>query len=76
MLEYGNLQIGGGNVNPFDPAIKKDGAQLAEGYVALQAESHPTEFRKIEALELSGCMDQKPANYKSYYIHRNDTQCK
>ena len=25
---------------------------LKEGYVALQAESHPTEFRKIELLPL------------------------
>jgi hypothetical protein len=55
VLEYGNLQIGGGNVNHFDPAIKKDGAQLAQGYLALHAESHPTEFRKIEVLDLSGC---------------------
>jgi hypothetical protein len=75
-LEYGNLQIGGGNVDHFDPAIKKDGAQLAEGYLALQAESHPTEFRKIEVLDLSGCMDPKAANYESYYIHRDDMQCK
>src|SRR4051812_27993154 len=76
VLEYGNLQIGGGNVSHFDPAIKKDGAPLVEGYLALQAESHPTEFRKIEVLDLSGCMDPKAANYKSYYIHRDDTQCK
>src|SRR3954451_14618213 len=76
VLEYGNLHIGGGNVNHFDPAIKKDGAPLVEGYLALQAESHPTEFRKIEVLDLSGCMDPKAAKYESYYIHRDDMQCK
>jgi hypothetical protein len=76
VLEYGNLQIGGGNVSHFDPAIKKDGALLAEGYLALQAESHPTEFRKIEVLNLSGCMNPEAANYKSYYVHRDDSQCK
>lgn len=76
VLEYGNLQIGGGNVSHFDSAIKKDGAPLAEGYLALQAESHPTEFRKIEVLDLSGCMNPKSANYKSYYVHRDDSQCK
>ena len=76
VLEYGNLQIGGGNVNHFDPAIKKDGASLVEGYIALQAESHPTEFRKIEVLELSGCMNPKAANYKSYYVHRDDSKCR
>ena len=76
VLEYGNLHMGGGNVSHFDAAIKKDGAPLAEGYIALQAESHPTEFRKIEVLDLSGCMNPKAANYKSYYVHRDDAQCK
>lgn len=76
VLEYGKLQIGGGNVIQFDPAIKKDGAPLGEGYIAIQGESAPTEFRKIEVLDLSGCMNPKAANYKSYYIHRDDSQCK
>lgn len=76
VLEYGNVQIGGGNVSHFDPGVKKDGSPLAEGYIALQAESHPTEFRKIEVLNLSGCMNPKAANYRSYYVHRDDSQCK
>ena len=29
VLEYGKLQIGGGNVSNFDPAVKKDGTPLA-----------------------------------------------
>lgn len=76
VLEYGNLQIGGGSVSNFDPAVKKDGTPLGEGYISLQAESHPTEFRKIEILNLSGCMDPKAANYKSYYVHRDDSKCR
>ena len=76
VLEYGNLQIGGGNVSHFDPSIKKDGAPLGEGYIALQAESHPTEFRKVELLNLSGCMKPEAANYKTYYVHRDDAQCR
>ena len=75
VLEYGNLQIGGGNVSKHDPAMKKDGTPLAEGYIALQGESHPTEFRKVEILNLSGCMDPKALNYKTYYVHRDDTKC-
>ena len=76
VLEYDNLQIGGGAVINFDPAVKKDGTPLGEGYIAIQAESHPTEFRKIEILDLSGCM--KPGNpaYKSYFKHADDSQCK
>jgi hypothetical protein len=75
VLEYTNLQIGGGNVNNFDPAVKKDGTPLGEGYIALQGESHPTEFRKVEILNLSGCMDPKASNYKTYYVHRDDSKC-
>ena len=76
VLEYGPLQIGGGNVIHFDPAVKKDGAPLGEGYIALQAESHPTEFRKVEVLNLSGCMDPKASNYKRYYVHADNSQCR
>ncbi|MEO8597024.1 MAG: DUF1080 domain-containing protein [Candidatus Solibacter sp.] len=75
VLEYNNLQIGGGSVNHFDPAVKKDGAPLGEGYIALQGESHPTEFRKIELLNLSGCMDPKASNYKTYYVHQDNATC-
>jgi hypothetical protein len=75
VLEYGNLQIGGGNVSHYDPAVKKDGTPLSEGYIALQGESHPTDFRKVEILNLSGCMDPKASNYKTYYVHRDDSTC-
>jgi Domain of Unknown Function (DUF1080) len=76
VLEYDTPQIGGGNVANFDPAVKVDGQPLGEGYIAIQAESHGTEFRKIELLNLSGCMNQKASNYKPYYIHRDDAACK
>ncbi len=35
-----------------NPRSKTDGASMASGYLALQAESHPTQFRKLELLEL------------------------
>ncbi|HBY59536.1 MAG TPA: DUF1080 domain-containing protein [Solibacterales bacterium] len=52
VLEYERPQIGGGNVANFDPAAKKDGTLLTEGYISLQSESHPIEFRKVEIMEL------------------------
>jgi hypothetical protein len=52
VLEYQKPQIGGGNVTNFDPAAKKDGQLLTEGYISLQSESHPVEFRKVELREL------------------------
>lgn len=49
---------------------------LKEGYISLQGESHPVEFRKAELLNLKGCMDPKALNYKSYYIESDQTQCR
>ena len=76
VLEYDLPQIGGDGVSNFDPAVKKDGTLLTGGYIAIQGESHPTDFRKIELLNLSGCMDPKASNYKSYYVHRQDDLCR
>ena len=75
VLEYEMLQIGGGTVSNFDPAVKKDGAPLTEGYIAIQGESHPTEFRKIEISNLSGCMNPTAATFKSYFVRRDDSRC-
>jgi hypothetical protein len=52
VLEYGRLEIGGGNVIHYNPTVKKDGTPLSEGYIAIQAESAPAQFRKIEIMEL------------------------
>jgi hypothetical protein len=52
VLEYEKPVIGGGVVNNFDPAVKKDGTPLTEGYIALQSESHPIEFRRVDLLVL------------------------
>lgn len=52
VLSYTKPQIGGGNVIHYDPAVKVDGKLLTEGYIALQSESHPVEFRKVELFNL------------------------
>ena len=76
VLQYSKPQIGGGVANNYDPAIKKDGKLLSEGFIALQSEGQPVDFRKIEILNLEGCMDPKSENYKSYYIKSNPLKCK
>lgn len=75
VLEYTEPQIGGGNVSGHDPEIKEDGRLLTEGYIAIQAETHPTQFRKIELLNLVGCMDPEASNYKSYFRKADNSQC-
>lgn len=76
VLEYSRPQIGGGVVNHFDPAVKQDGKALTGGYIALQSESHPIDFRKVEVLSLVGCMDRKASNYRSYYVRSDPSKCR
>mgnify|MGYP000151768212 CR=1 FL=1 len=76
VLTYEKAQIGGGTVSNFDPAVKKDGTMLSEGSISLQSESHPVQFRKVELLNLSGCMDKKSKNYRAWYVHSDPSRCR
>lgn len=87
VLTYTNAMIGEGFINPqfgwtrgniTDSMlwISKVNTALNEGYIALQAESQPIDFRRIEILNLVGCMDPKAKNFKSYYIKPDDSKCK
>jgi len=49
IMTYTNITVGGGNVSP-EPNVAK--GPLKEGYISLQSESHPVDFRKVEILEL------------------------
>lgn len=75
VLTYEMPQVGGGNVSKHDPAAKKDGLLLQSGYISLQSESHPIEFRKVELLNLVGCADPKAKNYKSYVLKPDPASC-
>lgn len=88
VLTYEHLRVGGGFVNQqmnwttggfaADSLqwIAKQSAPLMEGYIALQAESHPLEFKKVELLNLKGCTDPKALNYKSYFVKSDNSQCR
>jgi hypothetical protein len=56
--------------------INKANTPLKEGHIALQAESQPVDFRRIEILDLVGCTDPKAKNYKTYYIRSDNTKCR
>ncbi len=75
VLQYELPQIGGGVANRYDPKIKMDGTILSSGYIGLQSESHPVDFRNIKLLNLSGCMNPKAKNFKSYFVNRDDSKC-
>ena len=68
VLEYSKPQMGGGVVNGYDIDISIPGKPLKEGFIALQSEGQPIDFRNIKIKNLKGCMDPKASNYKTYYI--------
>lgn len=76
VLVYSQPQIGGGVVSRYDPAIKQDGKILSEGFIALQSEGQPLEFRNVRLLNLKGCTDPQASNYKAYFVASDNTQCR
>lgn len=76
VLEYTKPQIGGGNVAPVDPAVKVDGTPMTGGYISIQAETAPVDFRKIEVLPLEGCMDPKSPKFKAYFVKAKPEACR
>ncbi len=52
VLQYSKPQIGGPVVHNYDPAIKQDGKLLTSGFIALQSEGQPIDFRNIEIMVL------------------------
>jgi hypothetical protein len=90
VLKYQLPQIGGGFTNPKmgeedwisrgvveskDAWIAQAGEILTKGYISLQAESHPIDFKNIQLLDLCGCKDPKAKNYKSYFVKADNQQC-
>ncbi|MDQ2078222.1 DUF1080 domain-containing protein [Marinimicrobium sp. ABcell2] len=63
VMEYTDLQL-------------TDGTPLEGGYIALQAESHPTDFRSVRLVNLKGCMDEDASNYKSYLVKHDAAACR
>ncbi len=88
VLTYERPEVGGGFVSSLNSWnsgnfskeaanywISRQNTRLGEGYIALQAESHPIDFRNVEVLNLKGCTDPKAVNYKSYYVKSDNTLC-
>jgi hypothetical protein len=76
VLEYTAPQIGTtGVIHHADPKLQQDGTPLTQGYIALQSESHPIQFRTVEILNLEGCTDSDALNYKAYYVKLDPASC-
>jgi predicted esterase len=80
VLTYGKLRYEGAMLYDLPGWGDLDGKPLTSGYIALQAESHPTEFRKIEIMDLS---EKFPSGepvalveqyyHKEYFVSGSDT---
>ena len=88
VMKYQNIKIGVGEPNSdkaeewnafgvgnVDEWLVKDGESLEKGYISLQAESSPTDFKNIKLLDLCGCMDKKAKNYKTYFVKADNSKC-
>ncbi|HET9425106.1 MAG TPA: DUF1080 domain-containing protein [Gemmatimonadaceae bacterium] len=53
VMVYTRPRIGGGNVSGHDPAMKTNGTPLTRGWIALQSEGHPIDFRRVEIRDLA-----------------------
>lgn len=53
VLQYSKPTIGGGVVHGYDSVIWKPGKPLTSGFIALQSEGQPIEFRKVAIKDLS-----------------------
>jgi hypothetical protein len=76
VLTYTRPQMGGGEANNLLPGVMREGAPLRGGYITLQAESAPTDFRRVEVLNLRGCTDPRALNFKSYYVEPDPAACR
>jgi 3-keto-disaccharide hydrolase len=76
VLEYSLPQIGDPGPPASAYARQHNGELIEGGYISLQSESHPIDFRKVELLNLEGCMDRSASNYKIYYVKSKPGSCK
>jgi len=76
VLTYRKPEMGGGSANNTKPGVLVNGKPIAEGSISLQAETAEIDFRKVEILNLKGCMDPKAKNYKRYYIKSDPASCR
>lgn len=75
VMEYKKPTMGGGEISGYLESVYKEGNPIADGYISIQAETHPIDFKSIELLNLCGCTDPKAKNYKSYYVKADTSSC-
>jgi hypothetical protein len=76
VLTYRKPEMGGGSANNTKPGVLVAGQPITAGSISLQAETAEIDFRKVEVLNLMGCMDPKSKSYKPYFIKHDPSACR
>jgi hypothetical protein len=76
VMTYRKPIMGKGSAANTQPGVLVEGQPITEGYISLQAETAPIDFRKVEVLDLKGCTDPKAANYKRYFVKSDPSACR
>jgi hypothetical protein len=71
---YKPVYLSGNIANP-PSGMPSNGTRLTGGYITIQSETHPFRFRKIEVLNLEGCMTEGNPNYKTYFVKHDAEAC-
>jgi hypothetical protein len=75
VIEYTQTTTGGGAVSGHRPEFQPEGEFLGAGYISLQSESHPVQFRQIELLNLKGCMETASAQFRPWFVEPDPMAC-
>ena len=79
VIAYRHPKIGESpeNLSSFlEPSwFDKVGTPLGAGYICLQAESSPVEFRKVELLNLKGCTNPACPKYSHHHLFTEKCTC-
>lgn len=75
VIEYTNVTTGGGAVSGHRPELQPEGAPLGEGYISLQSESHPVQFRRVQLLNLKGCTNPQSPNFRPWFVEPDANSC-
>jgi hypothetical protein len=55
--------------------MKSSGTPVKDGYLAIQAEGTSTLFRKLDILDLEGCMDNTKPAFRTYFVKSKAGAC-
>jgi hypothetical protein len=72
VLSYNNPEL---DVATAHISTEPNQARLSQGFIALQSESHPIDFRQVRLLNLSGCKDPNATNHQAYYLKSDSSSC-